>query len=222
MHTVKGPGMKKFWLTLPIMGLLGAATARAGLFDGGIGGAMYYGPYTGGHPYSYNTAYGYGFAFSPADTWPDLLAYPAGIYPYRPYGQPIYYRTFPDVGRPYIAVPGPDGLPVLVPTPARLPVRPLPPGRFPRCNPYRAVLPPGCRRRSASAFRKAPRCGSTRKRPSRQARIASSSRRRSPRARRSSTACAAKWNEGGREVEQYRVVGVRRRTAASRFPAVRP
>src|SRR5690348_6865172 len=63
-----------------------SGTATAGIFFGnGIGGAMYYGPYTGGHAYSYNVAYSYVLPFSPADTWrKDILAYPAGVYPYRP------------------------------------------------------------------------------------------------------------------------------------------
>ena len=108
--------MKRFWLAL-VGVALGIVPARAGLFDRGIGSAMEYGPYTGGHAYSYNVAYSYGFAFSPADTWRrDPLAYPAGIYPYRPYGQPILYRVFPraEGTAPPISVPGPDGLPVLI------------------------------------------------------------------------------------------------------------
>src|SRR5438270_3402526 len=83
----RGAGMRRFSLALLLVLALGGLPARAGLFDRGIGGAMYYGPYTGGHAYSYNVAYSYGFAFSPADTWRrDPVAYPAGIYPYRPYG----------------------------------------------------------------------------------------------------------------------------------------
>jgi uncharacterized protein (TIGR03000 family) len=108
--------MKRFWFAL-----LGAVVvilpAQAGLFNRGIGSAMEYGPYTGGHAYSYNVAYSYGFAFSAADTWRrDPLAYPAGVYPYRPYGRPILYRVFPQTpGAPApISVPGEDGLPILV------------------------------------------------------------------------------------------------------------
>jgi uncharacterized protein (TIGR03000 family) len=62
-------------------------------------------------------AYSYGFAFSAADTWRrDPIAYPAGVYPYRPYGRPILYRIFPQTpgSVPPISVPGEDGLPVLV------------------------------------------------------------------------------------------------------------
>lgn len=94
---------------------LGAATSHAGPFNQGIGGAMYYGPYTGGHLYSYNTAYSYGFTFSPADSWRrDAYAYPGGAAPYRPYDWPIRYRAFPiDRDRPMISVEGDDGLPVL-------------------------------------------------------------------------------------------------------------
>ncbi|MBY0231448.1 MAG: hypothetical protein K2W96_19360, partial [Gemmataceae bacterium] len=88
---------------------LGAALARAG-----DDFPLRYGPYTGGHHYSKNVAYSYGFAFSSADTWRrDLFAYPAGIHPYRPYDRPIYYRVYPRPAVPPISVPGPDGLPIL-------------------------------------------------------------------------------------------------------------
>jgi uncharacterized protein (TIGR03000 family) len=106
--------MRKLTLAL-LAGFLTSAAALAGPFNEGIGSAMIYGPYTGGHNYSYNTAYSYGFAFSSADTWRrDLFAYPAGVYPYRPNGQPIYYRVCPRKDVPPISVPGEDGLPVLV------------------------------------------------------------------------------------------------------------
>src|SRR5205814_1802670 len=77
--------------------------------------------------YSYNTAYSYGFAFSSADTWRrDPFAYPGGVYPYRPYGRPILYRTFPksDCQPAPISVPAEDGLPVLANpgAPASVPV----------------------------------------------------------------------------------------------------
>jgi uncharacterized protein (TIGR03000 family) len=99
---------------------LGVASAHAGPFNQGIGGAMYYGPYTGGHLYSYNTAYSYGFTFSPADSWRrDAYAYPGGVAPYRPYDRPILYRAYPiDPSGPMISVEGADGLPVLRKVPA--------------------------------------------------------------------------------------------------------
>jgi len=97
---------------LVCLAINGASVRAGGLFGTPLG---YYGPYTGGHPYSYNVAYGYGFHFSAADTWKrDLLAYPTGITPYRPNGRPIYHRVFPKPDVPYIAVPGPDDLPMLV------------------------------------------------------------------------------------------------------------
>jgi uncharacterized protein (TIGR03000 family) len=108
--------MKRFSLSLLVV-VVGALPAWAGLFNRGIGSAMEYGPYTGGHAYSYNVAYSYGFAFSAADTWRrDYYAYPAGVYPYRPYGQPIFCRVFPQTpgSVPPISVQGEDGLPILV------------------------------------------------------------------------------------------------------------
>jgi uncharacterized protein (TIGR03000 family) len=98
-----------------LLSCLVVASTQAGPFNRGIGGAMYYGPYTGGHLLPYNTAYGYGFAFNSTDTWRrDPIAYPGGITPYRPYERPILYRAFPlNPTNPPVAVPGPDGLPVL-------------------------------------------------------------------------------------------------------------
>lgn len=119
--------MRRILLAALALPLLGGA-AQAQLFGKGIGSAMIYGPYTGGHNYSYNTAYSYGFAFSSADTWRrDPFAYPAGIYPYRPHGRPILYRAWPKTDTPPISVPGEDGLPVLVhPGAAGAPVDAIP------------------------------------------------------------------------------------------------
>ncbi len=105
----------RMWKIALLASAVVAASSQAGPFNQGIGGAMYYGPYTGGHLLPYNTAYGYGFAFNSTDTWRrDPLAYPAGITPYRPYERPIQYRAFPlNPTNPPISVPGPDGLPVL-------------------------------------------------------------------------------------------------------------
>jgi len=136
--------MKRIWLALLIV-VLGVLPAQAGLFNSGIGSAMEYGPYTGGHAYSYNVAYSYGFAFSAADTWRrDPIAYPAGVYPYRPYGQPILYRVFPQTpgSVPPISVPGPDGLPVLVNPgipPTSLSPAPVVAGTLPALHPVPAV-----------------------------------------------------------------------------------
>src|SRR5437879_3899193 len=88
----QGTPMTRRLPLLPALALALASAAPAGAgflgFGEGIGPAMWYGPYTGGHMYSYNVAYGYGFAFSAADTWRrDPLAYPYGpyAYPYGPY-----------------------------------------------------------------------------------------------------------------------------------------
>ena len=110
----------KMWKLALVAACLAAGSSFAGPFNQGIGGAMYYGPYTGGHLLPYSTAYHYGFAFNSTDTWKrDPLAYPGGITPYRPYERPIQYRAFPlNPTNPPVAVPGPDGLPVL-----RTPVR---------------------------------------------------------------------------------------------------
>src|SRR4051794_8152384 len=107
--------MTRFSLALGLACAACASPAQAQLFPRGAD-ALRYGAYTGGHAYSYNTAYSYGFSFSPADTWRrDPWAYPAGIYPYRPSGQPITSRVFPRPGTAYISVPGADGLPILMP-----------------------------------------------------------------------------------------------------------
>lgn len=64
-------------------------------FGNGIGSAMYYGPYTGGHRYSYNTAYSYGMSFNSADSWRrDPVAYPAGIPSYHPQDRAMIMRAW--------------------------------------------------------------------------------------------------------------------------------
>src|SRR6476659_539532 len=107
--------MMRFSLAFIAGSLFFIPSANAGLFTWGPQDYKY-GPYTGGHGYSYNVAYSYGFPFSAADTWRrDVYAYPGGIVPYRPYGKPIIYRVFPTPTTPYVSVPGPDGMPTLVP-----------------------------------------------------------------------------------------------------------
>jgi uncharacterized protein (TIGR03000 family) len=76
-------------------------------FGSGIGPAMFYGPYTGGHRYSYNVAYSYGFAFNAADTWrSDPLAYPAGVDPYRYWRRGRAPAYAPPVDGPLVEMPG--------------------------------------------------------------------------------------------------------------------
>src|SRR5579872_5939651 len=62
--------------------LAGGTVGAAGIFRGPWD--MSLGPYTGGHGYSYNEAYGYGLPFSPAQ-FPDVWHYPYGFgyYPVR-------------------------------------------------------------------------------------------------------------------------------------------
>lgn len=123
--------MNRWSVSLTLASALFASTAWAGWFSKGVGN---YGPYTGGHGYSYATAYHYGFAWSAADTWKrDIFAYPGGINPYRPYGRPISKTVFPNPDVPYQSVPGPDGLPILIKTTPEAETK-LPNG---------IVLPPG-------------------------------------------------------------------------------
>lgn len=200
--------MERFGLTMLALMASGAA-AQAGPFNKGIGSAMIYGPYTGGHGYSYNVAYSYGFAFSSADTWRrDPFAYPGGIYPYRPDGRPVYHRVFPKPrdGAAPISVPGEDGLPVLMhpgavgePT-AALPVgtvslKPVPAAVGTAT--IRIVAPAGAEvwvEKQAVPGGAAERTTSVG--PLTEGRTHVYSLR-------------ATWNEGGKPVDHYRVVGVR-------------
>jgi uncharacterized protein (TIGR03000 family) len=119
--------MMRRWMTLAALVLLlgvhgGSREAHAGLFNSGIGSAMYYGPYTGGHGYSYAEAYHYNLSFSAADSWRrDPLAYPAGPYPYRP-----PYPLFSWYHARYNAT-GVPGAPEVVPLQV-LPLQPVPGG----------------------------------------------------------------------------------------------
>jgi uncharacterized protein (TIGR03000 family) len=72
-------------------GLLCLAVAGVGR-AGGIGNAMYYGPYTGGEPYSYAEAYGYMLPFTSAGfsgPW---------TYPHDWTGYPYRHWAFPACG----------------------------------------------------------------------------------------------------------------------------
>jgi uncharacterized protein (TIGR03000 family) len=117
-------------LTLACL-LGGTAPARAD-----IGNAMIYGPYTGGHRYSYNTAYSYVLPFNAADSWrSDLLAYPAGVYPY-PLG--------PYAPRRFVFVTPPPAAPGLVVVPAAsVPLQPAPVSSVPAPALVRVSVPAG-------------------------------------------------------------------------------
>jgi uncharacterized protein (TIGR03000 family) len=184
--------------------VVGLAQAGPFGFGQGIGPAMIYGPYTGGHRYSYNVAYSYGLAFNTADSWRiDPQAYPGGITPYRPYAKPILWRAFPrNPERPPIALPDENGLPQLF-TPGLLPagidgLQPVPhltqkPASTPPfgCAQIRILAPTG-----AEVFvEKEKVTGDLYQTPHLGGRMRVYSVR-------------AKWMQNGREVEQFRVVGV--------------
>jgi len=184
--------------------LASTALAQAGPlgFGQGIGPALIYGPYTGGHRYSYNVAYSYGLAFNSADTWRiDPVAYPAGVMPFRPFDRPILWQTFPrnphnpplaildELGLPTLRTPRSAGEGELLPVPhtALKPVHPPPPG----CAQIRILAPEG-----AEVFvEKEKLTGDVFLTPPLQGRMKVYSVR-------------AKWLREGREVEQFRVVGV--------------
>ena len=100
----------------------GACESRAG----GIGSAMYYGPYTGGHPYSYAEAYGYALPFTSVGfSGPWTYPYDWGSYPYRGLAFPArgthgWPKVVPDGDGPDCA--GPVGPPL----PATISIEVLP------------------------------------------------------------------------------------------------
>jgi uncharacterized protein (TIGR03000 family) len=205
--------------------LLGAAPLWAGPFNKGIGPAMIYGPYTGGHGYSYATAYHYGFPFSAADTWKrDIFAYPAGVSPYRPYGRPIYHRVYPRPATPMIAVPDEDGLPTLVPVPSGERAAPAPAVSLspvtPDLPPLRqvpAALPATVRIQApegAEVWVDKEKLAEGERSYQTEALAGGKMRIFSVR---------AKWKDAAREVEQVRVVGVKAgETARVKFGAEAP
>ena len=221
-----------------------AAPAWAGWFGNGIGSAMQYGPYTGGHGYSWNVAYSYGFAFSPADTWRrDFAANPAGYYPFRPYGWPIYYRVCPRPDTPYISVPGPDGLPVLVKPPvvaedlhdghggpvAPPLLQPVPDGATPTLPPPVPVpeAAPAPRPVTAARIRVlVPADAEVWVEKEKMEQAGPERVFQTPPlgpGRMQIYSVRAKWHEAGREVEQFRVVGVKAgETAKLTFGAPAP
>jgi uncharacterized protein (TIGR03000 family) len=221
--------MKRYALALAMMLLPQIPDAEAGLFDQGIGGAMYYGPYTGGHGYSYNTAYGYGFCFSAADTWRrDPLAYPAGIYPYRPYGWPISCRVFPTPPAPYISVPGPDGLPILEPTvPPVSMLTGVPVLVAPSTTTTLQPVPAApAVQHSATVRVHVPAGAEVWIDKEKTTQTGTDRIFQSPpltAGKMHVISVRAKWNEAGREIEQFRVVGVRAgETAKVTFTSARP
>ncbi|MFO0879706.1 MAG: TIGR03000 domain-containing protein [Gemmataceae bacterium] len=236
-------------LRFSLVAALVTTTAFAGSYPRYVGP---YGAYTGGHGYSYATAYNYGFAWSAADTWKrDIFAYPGGISPYRPYGRPISKTVFPRPDTPYIAVPGADGLPTLVkPTPSletvapgEVIVNPAPAGALgpvgtPLLQPVPAAtatapapvasaLAPAAAPAAAGTIKvvlpesaelwiekeKMPQTGAERVFQTLPL----------PAGKMQVLSVRAKWIDQGREVEQYRVVGVKPgETARLVFGATQP
>jgi len=191
-----------FAVLLGISASAGLAPAGPLGFGQGIGPALVYGPYTGGHRYSYNVAYSYGLAFNSADTWRiDPVAYPAGVMPFRPFGRPILWQTFPrnprnppiavldELGLPILRTPGIAGEAELLPVPHTT-LKPVDPP-LPGCAKIRIQAPEG-----AEVFvEKEKLTGAVFLTPPLQGRMQVYSVR-------------AKWLREGREVEQFRVVGV--------------
>ena len=187
--------------------------AEAQLFPRGPE-ALRYGAYTGGHGYSYNTAYGYGLSFSSADSWwRDPIAYPAGVYPYRPYCRPIIYRVYPNPTTPYVSVPGPNGLPMLirpgVETPERIEVAPIPDGA-PATGFRLTPVPTAAAGKSAQIRIVAPAGAEVWVEKDKIA--GSGGLFQTPPLTPGKVeiySVRAKWSVAGKEVEQFRVVGVR-------------
>jgi uncharacterized protein (TIGR03000 family) len=203
--------MTRFSVVLAIGMALCSVPANAGWFPRGVGK---YGPYTGGHGYSYNVAYSYGFAFSAADTWRrDIFAYPGGISPYRPYGRPISRTVFPHPLTPYIAIPGPDGLPTLIQpsiTDGDLPETILmAPPHVPALQP----VPEENRVEETRATIKVnvPEDAEVWLEKEKMAQTGSERTFETPvkPGRMQIFSVRAKWREGEREIEQFRVVGVK-------------
>jgi uncharacterized protein (TIGR03000 family) len=211
--------MTRRWLVAALCVLGLAELAGAGPFNSGIGSAMYYGPYTGGHGYSYNVAYSYGFAFSPADTWRrDPLAYPAGVYPYPLGPYPPRRYLFPTAYPGYYAPTyGSYPTAVLSPVPQELqPATPLallpvPGNTAGQSATIRVTVP-------ASAdvwfgLQKTAQTGTERTFQSPPV----------PPGRNFVYSVRAKWVEGGKEIEQFQAVTVRAGTVSDvRFPVARP
>lgn len=202
--------------------VLSSVHADGWLFPRGPGPHMQYGAYTGGHGYSYNEAYSYGYPFSAADTWRrNLFSHPQGYVPYRPYERPIQYRVFPKPDVPYIAVPGPDGLPMLVKPGVAdgsidgvLPHGPAvpPAGINPVGPPLLQPVPPVVGEQPAAIHIRVPADAEVwvEKEKLTQAggdRVFQTPALSAGQAQLYSV--RAKWNDGGREVEQFRAVTVR-------------
>jgi uncharacterized protein (TIGR03000 family) len=194
---------RRWFAALPAVTLACLVTAPA-LVRADIGNAMIYGPYTGGHRYSYNTAYSYVLPFNAADSWrSDLLAYPAGVYPY-PLG--------PYAPRRWVLPPTAHAAPALVVVPAgAVPLQPAPVSTVPAAALVRVSVPA-----SAEVWIEGDRMTQTGA-----ARLFRSPVL--PAGKEYTYTVRARWNEGGRAIEQVRAVSVRAGQEVSvGFPSARP
>lgn len=213
--------MTRFTVALALGAVLFSANAQASwLFPKGVGN---HGPYTGGHGYSYATAYHYGFAWSAADTWRiDPFAYRFGYSPYRPNGKPISARVFPHPDTPYFSVPGPDGLPTLMKPPCQgEETVPLVPGMMvptpaPLLNPVPATLPqpvPASVSTTSGTIKlQVPPTAEVWVEKQRVEQGGAERVYQTPPlmpGKMEVLSIRARWVEGGREVERFRVVGLR-------------
>jgi uncharacterized protein (TIGR03000 family) len=188
-----------------------AGTARAGIlgFGEGIGPAMWYGPYTGGHMYSYNTAYGYGLSFTAADSWRrDPLAYPYGpyAYPYGPYPPRRFFFVTPPPG----ALPPAAGAVVVHPAGQPLGLHPVPEAAT-RPAVICVAVPP----EAEVWFEGNKTVQAGRERTFQSPPLAAGSSY--------VYTVRARWKQDGKEVDQVQAVGVQAgQTARVSFPAPRP
>ncbi|MFO0927317.1 MAG: TIGR03000 domain-containing protein [Gemmataceae bacterium] len=215
---------------------LSSVHADGWLFPRGPGPHMQYGPYTGGHGYSYNEAYSYGYPFSAADTWRrNIYSQPQGYTPYRPYERPIQHRVWPKPDVPYIAVPGADGLPTLVKPGVAdgamdgvIPHGPAAPpaGLNPIGPPLLQPVPPAAGAQPGMVHIQVPAAAEVWVEKEKLGQAGDSRMFQTPPLAGGSAqvfSVRAKWNQGGREVEQFRVVTVRGgETATLRFESSNP
>lgn len=217
--------------------LLTLSSVQAGgwLFPRGPGPHMRFGPYTGGHGYSYNEAYSYGYPFSAADTWRrNVFSQPQGYTPYRPNEKPIQHRVFPKPDVPYISVLGPDGMPMLVRPPVGgvmdgavappllVPPASLPPAGTPLLQPVPAEAALAPTAANAATVRiQVPEGAEVWVEKQKLDQVGPERIFTTPALSSEQTeivSVRAKWHEAGREVEQFRAVGVRAgQTASVRF-----
>src|SRR5262249_7812592 len=143
-----------------------------------------------------------------------------GIAPYRPYERPISKTVFPHPDVPFISVPGPDGLPMLIhPVPdcdqglTTEPPMVLPPTTAPLgpVTPHLLPIPNGTAKAATIRVR-VPESAEVWVEKEKLPAAATERSFQTPplsAGKMQIYSIRARWNEGGKEVEQYRVVGVK-------------